>query len=139
MRLWHYQLIKALPRSQLLAQWRELNLIFRQKPNHIFINYIYEDQYKDQKDLLAFSNLVIEEMKKRGYRVNLENFNDYFHGLVSEVTHPFEKYQNNEYLMICFYNLKEKYLRGQKDFKDDNFKVLLSMVDSKRRLFNKLG
>ncbi|HPS19188.1 MAG TPA: pyrimidine dimer DNA glycosylase/endonuclease V [Bacilli bacterium] len=129
MRLWHYQLIKALPRSQLLAQWRELNLIFRQKPNHILINYIYEDQYKDQKDLLAFSNLVIEEMKKRGYRVNLENFNDYFHGLVSGVTHPFKKYQNNDYLKICFYNLKEKYLRGQKDFSAIDYQKLLSILE----------
>ena len=26
---------------------------------------------------------------------------------------------NNDYLTICYYNLMEKYLRGQKDFDDE--------------------
>ena len=128
MRLWHYQMIKLLPRSQLLAQWRELNLIFRQEPKHILINYIYEDQYRDKKDLLAYTNLVIEEMKKRGYRLNLDVFNSYFAGLTSDVTQPFSQYQDKDYLLICFYNLKEKYQRGQKDFTEDNFKSLASLI-----------
>ena len=128
MRLWHYQIIRFLPRLQLLAQWRELNLIFRKEPKHILINYIYQDQYKDKKDLLAYSNLVIEEMKNRGYHLNLDTFHAYFGELISGVTRPFEKYQDDEYLLICFYNLKEKYRRGQKDFTDAHFKTLESLV-----------
>jgi len=128
MRLWHYQMIGLLPRSQLLAQWRELNLIFRQEPKHILINYIYEDRYKDKKDLLAYSNLVIEEMKKRGYRRNLDTFKAYFAGLTSDVTQPFGKYHDKDYLQICFYNLKEKYQRGQKDFTEDIFRSLASLI-----------
>jgi len=128
MRLWHYQIIRFLPRLQLLAQWRELNLIFRKEPKHILINYIYEDQYQDKKDLLAYSNLVVVEMKSRGYRLNLDTYHAYFGGLTSDVERPFEKYQDDDYLLICFYNLKEKYRRGQKDFTDTQFKALESSV-----------
>lgn len=43
MRLWNYELIEnnLLPNSQAVAQWRELNSIFRKQDNHILINYIY--------------------------------------------------------------------------------------------------
>ena len=125
MRLWHYKLIQHLPRSQLLAQWRELNLIFRQEPNHILINYIYKDEYKDRKDLLSYSNMVLEEMKKRGYRINYGNYDNYFKGVKANIDKPFFIYQNDDYLKICFYNLKEKYMRGQKDFSDDQYTKLL--------------
>jgi uncharacterized protein (TIGR02328 family) len=128
MRLWHYKLIQYLPRSQLLAQWRELNLIFRQEPSHILINYIYEDEYKNKKDLLAYSNIVLEEMKNRGYRINYGNFDEYFKEISTDIVKPFLNYQDNEYLIICFYNLKEKYLRGQKDFSNAQYAKMLSVI-----------
>lgn len=130
MRLWHYKLIQHLPRSQLLAQWRELNLIFRQEPNHILINYIYRDEYKDKKDLLAYSNMVLEEMKKRGYRINYGNYENYFEGISTNVENPFQNYQDDEYLAICFYNLKEKYYRGQKDFAEFQYNNLVNLCSS---------
>lgn len=129
MRLWHYKLIQYLPRSQLLAQWRELNLIFRQEPSHILINYIYEDEYKNKKDLLAYSNIVLEEMKNRGYRINYGNFDEYFKGVTTDIVKPFLNHQDDEYLRICFYNLKEKYMRGQKDFSIDQYLKILSLGD----------
>lgn len=129
MRLWHYKLIQYLPRSQLLAQWRELNLIFRQEPSHILINYIYKDEYKNKKDLLAYSNIVLEEMKKRGYRINYGNFDEYFKGVATDIVKPFLNHQDDEYLRICFYNLKEKYMRGQKDFSIDQYLKILSLGD----------
>lgn len=128
MRLWHYKLIQYLPRSQLLAQWRELNLIFRQKPSHILINYIYKDEYKNKKDLLAYSNIVLEEMKNRGYRINYGNFDEYFKGVTTDIVKPFLNYQDDEYLIICVYNLKEKYLRGQKDFSNAQYAKMLSVI-----------
>ena len=128
MRLWHYKLIQHLPRSQLLAQWRELNLIFRQEPNHILINYIYTDEYKDKKDLLAYSNMVLEEMKNRDYRINSDNFDYYFKGITTNIVKPFLNYQDDEYLIICVYNLKEKYLRGQKDFSNAQYAKMLSVI-----------
>lgn len=127
MRLWHFELIRYLPRSQLLAQWRELNLIFRQEPSHILINYIYKEEYKDKKDLLSYSNIVIEEMKNRGYHINYINYEQYFKGIVTDIVKPFPSYQDDEYLKICFYNLKEKYMRGQKDFSDSQYAQILSI------------
>ena len=41
MRLWHIDLIPYLPDLQLIAQWRELNSIFKKQDKHILINYIY--------------------------------------------------------------------------------------------------
>lgn len=35
MRLWHYDLLAFLPRSQLLAQWRELNSIYAKQDQHL--------------------------------------------------------------------------------------------------------
>ena len=129
MRLWHYKLIQHLPRSQLLAQWRELNLIFRQEPNHILINYIYRDEYKDRKDLLSYSNMVLEEMKKRGYRINYGNYDKYFKGITTNINKPFLIHQDDDYLKICFYNLKEKYMRGQNDFSDAQYVKILSISE----------
>ena len=128
MRLWHYKLIRYLPRSQLLAQWRELNLIFRQEPSRILINYIYKDEYKNKKDLLAYSNIVLEAMKNRGYRINYGNFDEYFKGVTTDIVKPFLNHQDDEYLRICFYNLKEKYLRGQKDFSNAQYAKMLSVI-----------
>ncbi|MDD3999618.1 MAG: pyrimidine dimer DNA glycosylase/endonuclease V [Bacilli bacterium] len=130
MRLWHYKLIRYLPRSQLLAQWRELNLIFRQEPSHILINYIYSDKYKDKKDLLAYSNMVLKEMHSRNYRINYDNYENYFKGVFSNIINPFPDYQNDDYLIICFYNLKEKHIRGQKDFSENEYFQLLSIKEN---------
>ena len=38
---------------------------------------------------------------------------------------------NNEYLIICYYNLKEKYLRGQKDFTKEIWEKLDSFYQKK--------
>lgn len=122
MRLWHYKLIPFLPKSQLLAQWRELNSIFKNQPKNILINYVYEHPLVH---ICTYSKLVIREMKKRGYKIrSYEAFIDYCHLLpiqayiddVYEGFIPFPHRHNDEYLAICYFNLLEKYRRGQKDF-----------------------
>lgn len=76
MRLWHKDIIQFLPRTQLLSQWRELNSIYKFQNKHILINYIYE---YPKIYLYAYSQIVIDEMKKRGYKIsNWDNYNDYF-------------------------------------------------------------
>lgn len=116
MRLWHIDLIHYLPRTQLLAQWRELNSIFKKQDNHILINYIYK--YKKQY-LLDYTTIVLNEMHIRGIKHHdnsFENFNNYFRGTTpSDSCLKFEEH-NKKYLTMCYYNLKEKYIRGQKDF-----------------------
>ena len=127
MRLWHIDLIPYLPKSQLLAQWRELNSIFKKQDKHILINYVY-DYPKDY--LMTYSMKVIREMIKRNYRVNYINFDNYFivgtdmfSPYFSELEETFKEH-NKEYLTICYWNLREKYLRGQKDFTDEVWQKL---------------
>lgn len=116
MRLWHIDLISYLPKSQLLAQWRELNSIFKKQDNHILINYIYD---YSKYELQNYSREIISEMQFRGYKVNIDNYLKYFESLgvdfYNDYTPRFKEH-DNEYLTICYYNLKEKYLRGQNDF-----------------------
>lgn len=113
MRLWHYKLIPVLPKQQLLGQWRELNSIFKNQNRHILINFVYEHE---KGELFTYSMLVIEEMNKRKYKVDLTNFDNYFfdeqvdYGIPKE--YVFEDKMNKEYLKICYYNLLEKYRCG---------------------------
>ncbi|MBQ6447123.1 MAG: neutral trehalase [Bacillus sp. (in: Bacteria)] len=127
MRLWHYKLIPYLPKSQLLAQWRELNSIFKKQDKHILINYIYE---YPQMDLLIYSEMVIGEMEHRGYKVETQNFDDYFNIVPYDVEYyePFKNHHTDRYLLQCFYNLQEKYDRGQKDFTEQQYKELEQFV-----------
>lgn len=117
MRLWHYKLIPYLPKSQLVAQWRELNSIFTKQDNHILINYVYD---YDKFVLKHYTRIVLKEIDRRGYKIKKwDNYIDYFKG-VSDCDVNFKEH-DTEYLTICYYNLKEKYLRGQKDFSENEF------------------
>ena len=119
MRLWDYRLIPYLPKSQLLAQWRELNSIFKKQDKHILINYIYN---YDKKYLWDYSLDIMTEFGVRGYKISKaskENFQNYFADMGNIYFRQDKetyKEHNNEYLTICFMNLKEKYIRGQRDF-----------------------
>ena len=118
MRLWHKDLIPYLPKSQLLAQWRELNSIFKKQDNHILINYVYE---YSKEHLYAYTQLVIQEFKKRGFKIkNWENYNTYFSdinkNMILSYNDIFYDIHNEDYLIECYFNLKEKYKCDQKDF-----------------------
>lgn len=130
MRLWHYKLIPYLPNSQLIAQWRELNSIYKNKPKHILINYVYE---YPRDDLLIYSLIVAKEMKRRGIKIkHVDNYNHYFSGINYEKyirgDKPFKNHHNDRYLFQCFYNLQEKYDRGQKDFTKERYEELEQFV-----------
>lgn len=130
MRLWHIDIIEYLPKGQLLAQWRELNSIFAKEDKHILINYIYE---YPKDDLYIYTEKVMDEMKKRGYKIrSYDKMNKYFDGLEPvENVNPFKHHHNNEYLQICFYNLKEKFIRGQKDYGEEIYNHLYKYVNEK--------
>ena len=73
-------------------------------------------------ELRNYSREVISEMQFRGYKVNIENHLKYFEGLGVDFHNdymPRFKEHNKQYLTICYWNLGEKYLRGQKDFTTD--------------------
>ena len=97
------------------------------------INFIYN--YRPTH-LLAYSQAILREMVKRGYRFNLEKYNNYFKskGLSDDyiafegdsyiVITPFEHDMNNVYLKICCWNLYEKYIRGQEGFTEESIKFI---------------
>lgn len=129
MRLWHVDLLEYLPKGQLLSQWRELNSIFAKEDKHILINYIYE---YPKEDLYVYTEKVIDEMTKRGYKIRAyEKMDKYFKDLESvKNVKPFKNHHNDEYLQICYYNLKEKFIRGQKDYEEDMYNNLCQYVNS---------
>ena len=103
------------------------------------INYVYE---YDKKELLSYTILVFFEMLKRNMKPrSLLNFYDYFslsimclsindverkYGKLNK--NPFPNHHTNRYLLQCFYNLQEKYDRGQKDFDEKRYERLEEFV-----------
>ena len=123
MRLWHIDLIPYLPKSQLLAQWRELNSIFKKQDKHILINYIYN--YPVEWLWRYTANVIDEMVENRNIKIkNWDNYDKYFKDVDVCFTGLRFDEHNHEYLTICYYNLKEKYLRGQKDFTADVWEKL---------------
>lgn len=124
MRLWHHEMIDLLPKSQLLAQWRELNSIFAKEDRHILINYIYE---YPKEHLFAYTNSILQEMQARNINIRtMDKMNNYFSDIDQTITvdKPFLRHHDDEYFEICYFNLKEKFLRGQKDFEKERFDKL---------------
>ena len=129
MRLWDFRLLPYLPKLQLLAQKRECDLIIKdavmgKKTNHILINYIYENGGIYSISFQTYYALLYKEFKNRGFR-----FNDkyqmvnlfYVENLPIE---PFPRHHTTDYLTMNYWNLKEKWLRKQRDFTDDVWQKL---------------
>lgn len=116
MRLWHYKLIGVLPKSQLVAQWRELNSIFVKQDKHILINYVYEHP---KEYLKVYADKVASEMIRRGYKIkSFANYDRYFVCCSCNFYENFPEH-DTEYLTVCYWNLREKWRRGQKDITDE--------------------
>ena len=115
MRLWHKNLIKVLPREQLVAQWREVSaiagaIIKNGTPNHLLVNKVLN---YDFDHFITYSKLIKDEMTARGYRttstvwdkiVNLEP--SWKEVPINEL---FSGWHTGRYLKQCYYNLEEKY------------------------------
>lgn len=135
MRLWSYQLLPYLPKSQLLAQKRECDLIWKdlaqgKQTNHILINYIWQyDEY--ELELFDYYSLLADEFERRGFNFNYSEYitKDYYRFN----NKPFEQHHNQQYLIQCFYNLQEKYVRGQKDF---DYHTYIALSDFVRKEVN---
>ena len=118
MRLWHKNLIEALPREQLVAQWRECsaiagNIQTKGTPNHILVNKVLD---YDFDHFITYAKMVRAEMTKRGYRT----MDSVWNKIVAlkpdwQEVQFWELYFNwmdDEYETICYYNLMEKYRCG---------------------------
>ena len=130
MRLWHRDLLRYLPASQLLSQKRECDLIWKdlaqgKQTNHILINYIWSYQ-EYELELFDYYSLLADEFERRGFKFNYSKHivKDY-HRFGNT---PFEEHHNQQYLIQCFCNLQEKYVRGQKDFDLWTYRALTDFV-----------
>ena len=127
MRLWHSELISSLPRQQLIAQWRECVALAKDiyencKVNHILVNKINDYPTINFNN---YCNIVLKEMLKRSYNVSTESINKLknyinFNADSSVTSNPYPEWHNKDYLFICYYNLKEKFLCGGIDRKEWN-------------------
>lgn len=74
----------------------------------MLINYIYE---YPKSHLLAYTEIVLAEMRKRGYQIRtFDKMERYFADVVKEpITEPYKQHHNDLYLSICYYNLYEKF------------------------------
>jgi uncharacterized protein (TIGR02328 family) len=116
MRLWHKDLIKVLPKQQLLSQWRECCCIARNikingTPNHLLVNKIltYSDSH-----FYKYAQEIMYEMQRRGYKCNIDRFNRFTENDIRFIDTPshmelFKYWHDDRYLKQCLYNLQEKY------------------------------
>lgn len=120
MRLWHKNLIKALPREQLIAQWRELsaiagNINTKGFPNHILVNKIMD---YDFDHFISYAYYIREEMTNRGYKT-MNKVWEKICSIVEDDNYSilpldslFPNWYNSDYMLQCYYNLQEKYQCG---------------------------
>lgn len=125
MRLWHQKLIKYLPRQQLLGQHRECCAL-RGKGwgrKHATVDYVFTH---NPALLVAYHYLVMDEMKRRGYKPDATWLCCDYRGSTLGYTQPFEfcdnillqvyvnssdiiyPEHNDDYLQECLDNLKSK-------------------------------
>lgn len=125
MRLWHTSFISALPREQLVAQWRELSAIagkiqLNGTPNHVLVNFVTD---YDFDHFISYAYYIRQEMTARKYRT----MNSVWDKIVSLKPNwtllPLEEVYKNKmsefYLTVCYYNLYEKYDCGMFDNFDE--------------------
>ena len=123
MRIWHKHLISALPRKQLISQWRECcaiakNIHDKGTPNHALVNKVQDYCYLH---LLKYGYLIVTECKKRGYKISPESIKRFEENILSstdkfygkneavEFDNLFDRWHTKRYLIQCYYNLQEKY------------------------------
>lgn len=115
MRLWHYKLLRFIPRQQLLGQHRECcalrGLSWGKK--HSTVDYVF---LHHPSLLFHYHSLVMEEMGKRGFRVTRSWLHFPYRGKRAKehdssipLLPPKNYHEHNpDYLSICERNLSEK-------------------------------
>ncbi len=115
MRLWHYELIRYLPRKQLVGQWRECCLIAKQikekgTPNHVLVNRIMN---YPMEHFVTYTSMILTEMINRRYNPEPENFTkwigpDCWEKYWRSPGDLFPAWHCTRYLRQCLANLQEK-------------------------------
>ena len=117
MRIWHHELLPALPDAQFKGQLRELVVILRDwrdkgATNHLLINKVME---YDPSDLTAYFLKYEEEYRRRyGKPIAAHIVEEFilFAGQTKLQFVPFWQWHNKAYLRVCMANLYEKHIFG---------------------------
>lgn len=136
MRLWNKSLISALPRQQLVAQWRELasiatSLSTKGTPNHVLVNKVLDYSFDH---FITYAKLVRSEMTRRGYRTmnsvweKIENLKPDWKEV--DFQELYKDWHNKRYLLQCYYNLEEKYDCG--GISKEEFEKIIEIVSNKK-------
>lgn len=134
MRLWHTELISALPREHLVAQWRELSAITgsiqtKGTPNHVLVNFVMN---YDFDHFISYAYYIRQEMTARKYRT----MNTVWDKIVSlkpnwkllPLEEVYKNKMNDFYLTVCYYNLYEKFDCGMFDNFDEIEKIYRRVI-----------
>lgn len=116
MRLWHEDLIRKLPRQQLLGQHRECCALRGNgwAKRHSTVNYVFD---YEPFLLYKYHKLIMDEMKSRGYNVSEEWLDKNYRGKVCKpytdlkevkINSQIYKEHNDSYYMECINNLADK-------------------------------
>ena len=138
MRLWHKDLIPALPRQQLIGQWRECCLIAKNisekgTPNHILVNKIMDYPLSHFE---TYSMLVYKVMQERGWQPDKNRFFKWLPDIGKQIVtydELFKDWHNAQYLKQCYFNLQEKYDCG--GITDEEWKLIQIRVGNSDLLF----
>lgn len=133
MRVWHYKLLKGLPKNRLGAQLRECiqfgrALYEKGTPNHVIVNRVIKFYSKDPAekpcDFAIYCKLLVDIMTERGFKISqqtIDKFSTYFGRDLNaveynpKITDPdcpeklFDGWHNDRYMIQCALNLQEKF------------------------------
>ena len=116
MRLWHEELISKLPRQQLLGQHRECCALRGNGwgKKHSTVDYVFGH---NPFFLFKYHELIMQEMKNRGYNVSKEWLDKNYRGKVCSPHNDLKEYKINKpiykehdaaYYDECIENLAQK-------------------------------
>lgn len=114
MRLWDYRLLKVLPNTFIISQWRECIAIKRQWEKgtlkHRLVSYVTE---YDREVFSNYIRQVVRELEKRKIKYQNKYLDEIIEFCNGDL-YVCENYNehNNRYLKQCLYNLQEKADRG---------------------------
>lgn len=116
MRLWHEDMIRVLPRQQLLGQHRECAALrgagWGRK--HATVQYVFN--YSPYK-LYQYHLLVLKEMRKRSYQPDPKWFDPLYRGKkvapydklpTVPISKPLYPEHDDDYYQACLQNLEDK-------------------------------
>lgn len=120
MRIWHKDLIRVLPKQQLISQWCECIAIARKIQLYGSTRHGLVEKVMDYplSHLYQYTDLVIDELFYRGYKVSpvaLKKFEDTMGRIAYkhydddvDYNDIFKGWHDARYLAQCYYNLQEK-------------------------------